>query len=255
MKKLYEFEVKKKVTIDEGETTKNDKGESVTITRKVEKEVPHKFFIRKPTRAMYDDAELFFAIELSDSIKRGLLTRAQLETKFANEGETLSNQDKEDYIAIVRALLDKEKKIQEFAVKADTDPEEKEALQKVSEEVIDLRRQLHKLESSQASLYDHTAETRARNRTILWWMFQLAYKDPEAPFFSAGDFKQQLLNYDKLLDEEEDEFQIRVAGTFLYLISAWNLHGIVNKEGFDKVAELIGLIEPVKTAEKELAVA
>ena len=69
MKKLYEFTVKKDTLVKETETSKNDKGEEVTTTKEVTKTVDNKYFLRKPTRKLFDEAELYYGIKLSEGIR------------------------------------------------------------------------------------------------------------------------------------------------------------------------------------------
>ena len=89
MKKLFEFVISKEEVVKETETTKNDKGEEVTTSKEVKKSVDKELFLRKPTRKLFDEAELFYGVELSKGIKAGLLTRALLQKRFSNDGGTL----------------------------------------------------------------------------------------------------------------------------------------------------------------------
>ena len=91
MKLLYEFDVFKEEVAPETEVRKDEAtGEEISIVRQVKKQVPHRFALRRPTRAMRDEADLFYSVQLSNFIKKGLLTHAQMATKFSNEGGILS---------------------------------------------------------------------------------------------------------------------------------------------------------------------
>ena len=57
------------------------------------------------------------------------------------------------------------------------------------------RRALRDLQLKEDGLYEETAESRARNKVILWWMLHLAYSEKdgtETPFFGAGSFDERL---------------------------------------------------------------
>ena len=97
MKRLYHFTLKQseKTTVEEKSTDEN--GAEVTTKKTVDKEVDRHIILRKPTRVMYDDAELFYGVELSKGIKAGLLTRALLSKRFSNDGGVMSEGDKEEY--------------------------------------------------------------------------------------------------------------------------------------------------------------
>ena len=61
------------------------------------------------------------------------------------------------------------------------------------------------------SLYEETAENRARNKVILWWMLHLAHAEQEGKdveFFGSGDLEGKLKIYDEI-DEGEDIFEMR----------------------------------------------
>ena len=66
-------------------------------SKKVKKEVPYKFFLRRPTRTMTDEAELYYGVKLAEGIKAGLLTKALLEKRFENDGGTRSDDENEQY--------------------------------------------------------------------------------------------------------------------------------------------------------------
>ena len=38
-----------------------------------------------------------------------------------------------------------------------------------------VKREIQEFEMAQASLFDQTAENRARNKTILWWVLNMSY--------------------------------------------------------------------------------
>ena len=76
MRILNEFTIPKEEDVQETETSTNENGEEVTTTKTVKKSVDKTFVVKKPTRALYDEAELFYGVKLSEGIKAGLLTRA-----------------------------------------------------------------------------------------------------------------------------------------------------------------------------------
>ena len=104
MKRIYEFEANKEETVKEESVEKKKDGTEVTTSKDVKKEVPHKFFLRRPTRAMTDEAELYYGVKLAEGIKAGLLTRALLEKRFENDGGTRSNEENKQYKEVVEKL-------------------------------------------------------------------------------------------------------------------------------------------------------
>ena len=105
MKKLYEFSLNKEVEVKETTNEKNEKGEEIQVSKNVKKEVLQKFFIKKPNRSLFDEAELFYGVRLSEGIKAGLLTRALLAKRFTNDGGIFSEIDKEQYTSLYLKLF------------------------------------------------------------------------------------------------------------------------------------------------------
>ena len=181
MKRIYEFTVNKEVEATEDTVEKKKDGIEVTTSKKVKKEVPHKFFLRRPTRAMTDEAELYYGVRLAEGIKAGLLNRALLEKRFENDGGTRSNEENEQYDKLVDKLQQFHKeqvKILQIDEKKRTTAQKKK-LKDLEEEVKPVRKDLRDLQLVEDSLYEETAENRARNKVILWWVLHLAYEEVE----------------------------------------------------------------------------
>ena len=107
MKWLYEFAVNDQKEIEQIETSQDDQGNEIKTTKKVKKIVPVKFKILKPTRKMFDDAELFYGVKLSEGIKAGLLTKALLAKRYQNDGGAMSEPEKEKYSKLYIELYNK----------------------------------------------------------------------------------------------------------------------------------------------------
>jgi hypothetical protein len=241
MKRLFEFNVSQNVEVDEPVKVKTESGEEVETIKKVVKPIPKKFFLRKPTRELFDEAELFYNVRLAEGIKAGLLTNALLAKRFANDGGVLSENEKENLAVAYLELFELQNKYQRIETTAEDQrtPEEKEELERVKKEMVELRRKIQDFELQQSSLYDHTAENRARNKTIFWWMMNLSFKEndkgePE-PFFGAGDLEERLSVYDGI-EDSEDVFLNDVMKRFLYFTSFWYVGRARNQQEFEQLA-------------------
>ena len=76
---------------------------------------------------------------------------------------------------------------------------------------------------AQASLFDQTAENRARNKTILWWVLNLAHEqegDNYTKVFSGESYEEMIASYDRY-EEEEDDFVDEMLKKFSYVVSFW----------------------------------
>lgn len=239
MKTIYEFSVNKEAVVQEKEEKISESGEKMTITRDVKKPVPHKYFIKKPTRALFDDAELFYGVKLSEGVKAGLLTRTLLNKRYVDDGGVLSDRTKSAENEAYKELFDSQDKLQRLnSVKEEEKtPDFEEQKNELVAKIDALKNSLTELEVQKESLFDNTAETRARNKVITWWILQLAYSEKNGemvPFFGEGGYDQKMDKYDQLF-ESEDEHLLKVANAFIYFISFWYVGRASSQEDFDKL--------------------
>ena len=242
MKRIYEFTVNKEETVKDESVEKKKDGTEVTTSKDVKKEVPYKFFLRRPTRAMTDEAELYYGVRLAEGIKAGLLTRALLEKRFDNDGGTRSDDENKQYnktLETLRVLHGEQTKILEASEKKRTSSQKKR-LKEIEEEMKPARRTLRDLQLMEDGLYEETAESRARNKVILWWMLNLAYDEKgekETPFFGEGSFEERLERYDEI-DDGEDIFEIIVARKIAYYVSFWFVGRPNSQKEFQEMIDL-----------------
>jgi len=238
-KKIYEFIVRKEEEVDQV-NTKIEDGKEITITSKAKELVNRKFFIKKPTRGLFEEAELFYAVKLSEGIKAGLLTRSLLAKRYANDGGALSDIEKEKYAEYYVKLFDKQNEFQKLSIKdkLERTKEEQEHFDKLTSDIINIRNEIQDFEIAQASLFDQTAENRARNKTILWWILHLSYmidkEGKETCIFGDGPFEERLAIYDGL-EESQDEWLKTVVKKFAFYVSFWYMGRASTQEEFEKL--------------------
>jgi hypothetical protein len=240
MKKLYEFSLNKEVEVKETTNEINEKGEEIQVSKNVKKEVLQKFFIKKPNRSLFDEAELFYGVRLSEGIKAGLLTRALLAKRFTNDGGIFSEIDKEQYTSLYLKLFQLQNEFQRLSVK-ERDKEEEAQYNILVKEIAESREKIQDYEFAQASLFDQTAENRARNKTIMFWVLNLSYKDNDngtfSPVFGDGVYEDKLKEYDRL-EETTDLFFEKLCQKLVLLISFWYMGRASNQEEFEKLFNL-----------------
>ena len=255
MKRIYEFTVNKEEVVKEESVEKKKDGSEVTTSKDVKKEVPHKFFLRRPTRAMTDEAELYYGVRLAEGIKAGLLTRTLLEKRFKNDGGIRSDEDSKKYKVItdkLKKFYEEQTKILEISEKKRTSSQKKR-LKELEKEVQPVRKELRDVQLQEDSLYEETAESRARNKVILWWMLHLAHSEQDgkdAEFFGSGDFEGKLKIYDGI-DEGDDIFEISVARRFAYYVSFWFVGRPNTQQEFQEMVDLALRLDQEETEEVE----
>ena len=247
MKKLYKFTMTDQVEEKETVTSTDEDGNEVTTTKTNMVDKVRNFFIRKPTRKMYDEAELYYGVKLSEGIKAGMMTRALLAKRFENDGGVLSDDEKNRYSAMYFTQFELQNEYQRLSLtdKAKRTKEEHERIKEVVKTLVDLKQRIQDFESAQSSVFDQTAENRARNKTIMWWTLMLAMESVEmedgdvveSHYFGDGNVEQKLEIYDSIEEQEEtDEFAAEVMRKFAYFISFWYVGKASTEEDFANLA-------------------
>lgn len=220
---LYEFDAKN--------TIKKDNGEKEIITKR--------FALLKPNRRLREDGELFYAAETSRFAKAGVLPKAAWGTILSNGGGSISDQEREQYGSLLLKFRDLSFELQSILIKGENERTESEKIR--SNELIndldDVRKDIQNFEASQISIFENTAEAKARNRTILWWVMNLSYEkdgDNFKPIFQGESFNEKLLQYDSFEEEENKyEFLLGVIRRITYLVTLWFLGRAETNEDFE----------------------
>ncbi len=232
MKKLYTFQINKTI-ISEKPIEKEINGEITKVLEKVEEKIPKTYFIRKPSRSDYESADLFFDQHFSNYMRAGLITRSEIIKRFTNE-DVVVKKIYEDYSkkeAELQRLNLSDEKTEDVLLK-------KEELQK---EILAILIDIQNFEWNKSSVFDHTAENRARYKTALWWILNLSYQqenEEEIPLFLGKDFEEKIKSYDKILEGEDIHLK-EVIERFFYLIPAWYSGNITEEKDFGKAEELL----------------
>jgi hypothetical protein len=104
-----------------------------------------------------------------------------------------------------------------------------------------VRRDIVNLESSYQSLFNHTADTKAQNRIVMWYVTHLSYfkaateeEDKLEPLFEGETFEAKIDSYYHK-DESGDSLYQLVAGKLAALVSYWYFSNEVEEASFDKI--------------------
>ena len=245
MKKIFEFTVPREVTVKESDSTENEKGETVTTEKEVRKTINQEVLLKKPTRSLYDDAELYYGVILSEGIKAGLLTRALLAKRFNNDGGTMADNEKDEYADMYMKLFDIQNNLERNGLVAEqekTDAQKKATRDDIAELTL-LKEQIRNFEMNQASLFEQTAENRARNKTVLWWSVHLSFHQNDegewADIFPGETLEEKLNVYDSL-EESEDEYYDLLLRKILYYVSFWYVGRASTQEEFQELLVELG---------------
>lgn len=222
---LHVFTLDKTQKVKETTVEKDESGNEVQITKEVEKKVPQRFSILKPTRKIQDDSSIFYSVKVSEAIKLGLITKAFLLRKFQKDGVLASDEEKKEYTnnysRAVMIEVDAEK-IKNDSNFSETEKELKIA--NINDEYKSLRQKIFDYESVQNSLFDNTAEKRAADLLNLWFVLNLLYSGEEGSetcIFGDGNFDQRMERLNQI-EDSEDKFLTEAVEKGAFLIGQLN---------------------------------
>ena len=237
-KYLYTFKEIQTVNVEKIEESKNESGEIVKTIKEVKEDQTFEFAIRKPIRAMTDEAELFYGVKLAESIKAGMLTRTLMVKKYDKDGGIFTDGEVEKIKLLLEELANYQIKYQPFIDKEEKKEtiteEEKKEKTNIETQVNALRLELIELENTKNNIFEQTAENRARSKTIMWWILFLSYKkqgDDYVPLFGDTTYEQRLKKYDEI-EDGDDEFIKKIITKFAYFVSFWYSGRAAKEEDF-----------------------
>lgn len=238
IKELYSFVVDKEIEKEEV-TTKVDKKtkEEITVKKKVKTKVPVTIKLKRPSRRELEEAELEFSVEMSKCVKKGILTKAMLAKKYSDTGGLMSEDDAKSLVDSYKKVFDLQNEYSRLEIIQNKTEKQTARVDEITSELADVRRQIVEFESNYQSLFDHTADVKAQNRLILWYVIMLTYiqeEDEETPkpYFGSGDFEDKLEEYYKR-EESEDNLYFLITKKAATILAFWFFNQASDKESFD----------------------
>jgi hypothetical protein len=237
-KELYNFTVDKEVEKIIESSKKDKKSGEETITKKTVKEkVPVIIKLKRPSRRELEEAELEFSVEMSRCVKKGILTKAMLAKKYSDTGGLMSEDDAQSLVDSYKKIFDLQNEFSRLEIVQNKTDKQKERVEEVSTELVKVRRQIVEFESNYQSLFDHTADVRAQNRLILWYVIMLTHIQEEGdenpkPFFGKGSFEDKMEEYYKR-EEGEDALYFLITKKAATVLAFWFFNQASDKDSFD----------------------
>jgi len=242
-----EIEVEKEVEVEKTRTNANgeeekykDKEKRKVKEKQIVKEkrvttekLEHVFVIKQPTRRQMEEADMEYSIEMSKCVKQGVLTKAMLMNKYSDTGGMLSEADANKLSELYGRLTELQTEFTHLNMKNDK-PNAEKRLKEVNDEMATLRRTIARAETNFSALLNHTADNRAQNKVITWYLLSLTQieKDGElTPFFAGETFDEKKNNFYEL-EESEDDLLSLVYDKLTAFISFWYFSSSVTQEDF-----------------------
>ncbi len=236
-KELYSFTVDKEVEQEE-KTVKVDKKtkEETTVVKKIKKSIPVSIRLKKPTRRELEEAELEFSVEMSRCVKKGILTKAMLAKKYSDTGGLMSETDAGSLVDAYKKVFEIQNEYARLEIIQTKTEAQIARVDEITRELAKVRRDIVEFESNYQSLFDHTADVKAQNRLILWYVIMLTYiqedDDKVIPYFGEGSFEKKLDVYYQR-EEEDDNLYYLITKKAATVLAFWFFNQASDKDSFD----------------------
>lgn len=245
LNKEVEEEVEKKTKRKNKETGKMEVVTSIEKV-KVDKEIPYRMVIKKPNRTELEEGDMFYSLELNKFIKMGLLTKAMLAKQYGNQGGIWSEKEQKIYAELLYKMHQKQLEVQQFSILGENNSLSNRQKEKLNESIRDLsflKRELTEYEMLQNSLFDHTADVKARNRAIMWYVLNLSYfqegEGKDRPFekmFDGDNFESKYESYQDKEDSENELYQKSI-DKISSIVTIWYVSGNQDAESIEAIFE------------------
>jgi hypothetical protein len=236
MKRIYDFKLNRPIKSKEPIKKMVD-GKEIEVLEEVTKDNYLNYFLAKPSIQLLQEAELYYESVFAECVRRGIMSHPQVRKRLLNDGGVLSEEQKKQYIDLWESFYSKRVELNTLNKKSE---ENKEKIDILSKEITDILIKLQEFEEKNSSIYEHTAESLAKNRTTLWYTLNLSYQEingKEIPIFGNGSLEEKTKVYDDF-DKREDPFEVELIQKFLLVTTLWHYNSAVKKEDFDSIIKL-----------------
>lgn len=211
MKDLYSFQIKRKVKEKIAYNKEDKNGKIVEAFKTKTKTLSNRVIFKKPTFSDIEEAEFFYGQKYNEFINSGYLTRLMLNKKIGDMGGSSSKLSDE---LIQKAFLDNleaAKIIEFYEGQKGLNKEQEDKLVDAKKSFAETQKTITDFESFHRSQYDQTAEAKAEQKIIEWFIFNFSFyedeldgKKEEFLLFQGDDYEERRSHYLTLCEDEED---------------------------------------------------
>jgi hypothetical protein len=235
MKELFSFNITVNKEVEKTET-KEENGQTITVTQKVKEDVPVRVIIKQPSRKNMEDADLQYSIEMSNCVKKGILTKGMLTKKYSDTGGMFSEDDANELMKLYSVVTSWQNELTRVTSKTDVNKEAETAL---IDKILAAKARIVQLESDNLTLFNNTADTIAQNNVIRWFCLNMAHTQvmPNGniePMFKGLTTEEKLTQL-YAMDETEDAVYTKAFRKLMTFVSFWYFSKNVKKEDFEKL--------------------
>ena len=131
---------------------------------------------------------------MSKCIKEGILTKAMLLNKYSDTGGLMSESDATALSEMYAELGQLQTELTHLNTKTNIDESTKSKKESVIASIANLRRSIATAETNFSALLNHTADSRAQNKVIAWYLLSLTKIEENGvlkPYFPGTSFEEK----------------------------------------------------------------
>jgi hypothetical protein len=235
MKELFSFNITVNKEVEKTET-KEENGQTITVTQKVKEDVPVRIIIKQPSRKNMEDADLQYSVEMSNCVKKGILTKGMLTKKYSDTGGMFSEDDAKELMKLYSVVTSWQNELTRVVSKTDVN---KEAETDLIDKILAAKARIVQLESDNLTLFNNTADTIAQNNVIRWFCLNMSHTQvmPSGniePMFKGLTTEEKLAQL-YAMDESEDLVYTKAFRKLMTFVSFWYFSKNAKKEDFEKL--------------------
>jgi|688.fasta_scaffold17551_3 hypothetical protein len=254
LKEIYNFTIYEEKEIPVETVSKDTEGNEVKVTKKEKVKTPVKVILKKPSRRQIEEADLEYSVEMSRCVKKGILTKAMLVKKYSDTGGLMSETEAKGLYQMYQRLMELQREYTENETVNKGEANRQKKTEELIFEMAKVRDQIVKTEMAYQSLFDHTADMKAQNRLLLWYIINLTFiqrenEDKPSPYFKGEDFEDKLEDY--YVKEESEEIQyFEIARKISRIAAFWFYNQGATTQDYEALMEdKSEEAEPVETPE------
>lgn len=247
-KEIYSFstEVTQPQEVSETKTEHNKetgKSEKVTVLKTVDTPTRYRIIIKQPNRRQMEEADMEYSIEMSRCIKKGILTKAMLSKKYSDLGGMMTEDDALELNKHYARVGELQTDYQRLQTKEKKSAEDLSNIRQILIDLTETRTSIVNLETAYSSLFNHTADTKAQNKAIMWYVVNLTYikeeesEEEPSPLFEGISADDKLEQYYIFDEQGKSNIFNNIKNKLTTFVSYWFFSSSTDKEDFDNLNE------------------
>jgi hypothetical protein len=195
---------------------------------------------------------------MSRCIKKGILTKAMLSKKYSDLGGMMTEDDALELNKHYARVGELQTEYQRYQSKEKKSAEDLNVIRQLLIDLTETRTSIVNLETAYSALFNHTADTKAQNKAIMWYVVNLTYfKEEEAedselvPLFEGVTADDKLEQYYLFDEQGKSDIFNNIKNKLTTFISYWFFSSSTDKEEFDNLNEDVEEVDQELNPKKE----